>query len=661
MDLPKTSARRSGTLTARAPMAAMCLSVAMIFSTLDVFGIGFWRNTESLVVAFHLSSAFCTFALLLVWRENSTLFNEVIHHPFVVILGMIFVWSVLVSVGSDFPVLSFLGPPQTGEGALWYANFAVMTACAMCVAQNSRHWRAVTIFAATLVLAASSLKGWALLNNEVPPLISVNGYVAYFAITLPIFCLKLDGDKDRPLIILVILISIFTVLVSQNVTAIAVFFLGALGWIGNLWSKSRLTEMGLFEDRRFGISIVLVCALLPSILIYYGTFSTLSVSLNSRNLITQVMENALGSDLYGLVLGHGWGQTRDAILANATTVGETFLSPTWDVLWRNYIHSNNWLIEALYAMGLPGTILALAMLLALPAYAPRPLYPYAAIFGASYAVLNSLWFQLAYSLPFVALALAAVSDIRIGVESKKTTSTRLVMGCFIGLLIIQVGVGLRLLAFGLGVVDAKENLIASSTTSKIWEFPSDFRAGENAFSSFVRSEVRKIALPPARTIADSTKSEMISKLLQALEERVENAGSVDLVLAGNIVFSELYYNPSLIQLRPATTDKTNSWDKWVGRAMEVAPHRTDVLIPFFSNLLSKGKTPMLLELTRKILDQNPGDPVGNYYKGAAMVVSSEYDDRLLGMKHLREGLNQGIERYMSIDPKLKKQILTDGQ
>ncbi|MBT8001981.1 MAG: hypothetical protein HN578_03585 [Rhodospirillales bacterium] len=154
---------------------------------------------------------------------------------------------------------------------------------------------------------------------------------------------------------------------------------------------------------------------------------------------------------------------------------------------------------------------------------------------------------------------------------------------------------------------------------------------------------------------------MISKLLQALEERVENARSVDLVLAGNIVFSELYYNPSLIQLRPATTDKTNSWDKWVGRAMEVAPHRTDVLIPFFSNLLSKGKTPMLLELTRKILDQNPGDPVGNYYKGAAMVVSSEYDDRLLGMKHLREGLNQGIERYMSIDPKLKKQILTNGQ
>ena len=663
MDFLNNSDRHTSTLKLSVPTAAILISVALIFSTLNIFGVGFWKNTESLVIAFHLSSAFCTLSLLLISRENSNLFNEAIRHPFVVILGMIFVWSILVSAGSDFPLLSVLGPPQTGEGAIWYANFAVMTACSICIAQNYRYWRFITIFSACIIFAASLLKGLALLSNEVPPLISVNGYIAYFAITLPLFCLKLNGKKDRLITIFVILISIFTVLVSQNATAMAVFFFAAIGWVGIVYLKPRLPELRILRDRKIGAAIILICALLPGIFIYFGTFNTTSASLSSRHLITLAMENALGSDLYELGLGHGWGQTRDAILANATTVGESFLKPTWDVLWRNYIHSNNWLIEALYSTGLPGTILTLGLFIALSAYSARPFYPYAVIFGASYAILNSLWFQLAFSLPFVALALASVSETnyRNGVKSSGGVIPRLIAGCFVGLFVIQVCAGLGLLGFGLRVADAKESLTAPSKMNETWTFPRDFRSGENAFSSFVLSEIRNLSLLPVGTIASHEKVKIISNLLQELEVRVEGARSVDLVLAGNIVFSELHYNPSLARLLPAVPVKTNSWRKWVSRAMDVAPHRTDVLIPFFSNLLSEGNVSLLLELTQKILYQIPGDPIGNYYKGATLVVSSKYKDRQMGIKYLREGLIQGIERYMPIDPKLKKQILTKAQ
>ena len=102
-----------------APVIALSCSLAIVFAAHSVFSFGVWRKAEPVVVAFHGTSALCALALLLVWWRSRATFQDSVMHPVVLLPFALALWSTLAAPISDFPLLSLMGSPQIGEGALW--------------------------------------------------------------------------------------------------------------------------------------------------------------------------------------------------------------------------------------------------------------------------------------------------------------------------------------------------------------------------------------------------------------------------------------------------------------------------------------------------------------------------------------------------------------
>jgi len=58
------------------------------------------------------------------------------------------------------------------------------------------------------------------------------------------------------------------------------------------------------------------------------------------------------------------------------------------------------------------------------------------------------------------------------------------------------------------------------------------------------------------------------------------------------------------------------------------------------------------------LIQNPNDPIGLYYYGAAFIRDGRIEKRREAIRNLKRGIEFGIERYMPVDPAFKKMLKT---
>jgi len=612
-------------------------------------------------VAFHSSAALCTIALLLVWWRDRSALNNVITHPFVLLPAALATWSAMTAPLADYPLLSLMGSPQLGEGALWYVNLAVLVACALLVIREKVQWRFLIIWSALIVCGAICVRLLASAQGTYE-LIWIGAYLAYIGITLPFICLRHLSGHWRWFWLLVMGASISILIIAESKVALVLFAFGAgIVGFGYLFNERTIIG-GLYRSRSLAITVVGLVAVLPLIIIGSGILNEFP-SLLSRHLVFKLMGEAQGIDWQSLLVGQGWGRTQDALISNVNVAGENLWKPRWDYFRGDYLHSHSWILEVLYACGLPGVVIALLFFLSIPAYCDSDKRVFAVAFASGYAGLNALWFQVSFSIPFVALALAALGSSH-QINQKQLGKTFIVNRIFPAVLVIivfsQFIAASSLYTFGVKVSKAIALYQNPKYINTQIHFPIDFRGAEHGFALTIRDHLvwlRK-RLPASEKPMAKNQVMVIRSIIYDLENRIPRSHSPYLILAGVAVFSDLVFDPKFkeIQFELRENEKV-LWGQWVKKLITLAPGRTDTAIPYFSWLLSQNKLAILTDFTQSILVKNPNDPVGLFFKGAALMRSSQEGAQVRGLKYLKKGLEKGVERFMPVDPELKKKIL----
>lgn len=652
-------ARALDVLAAAGPMAALCCSVSIVFASHRWFSFGFWANAEPLIVAFHATAGLGTAALLLVWWRHPDRFWSAVRHPFVLIPAALSLWSLSMAPFARFPLLSVLGTPQTGEGALWYANLAVLVACALYVRERAGQWRALVAVAVAVVFAVAAIKS-AAVSRGTYAFFWVRDFVAYPAMALPYLALA-HADGRWKWLPVVALAAGFAVLAESNNNTATVLYLLAIAMVGvgSLAALHRRLEP-IVHGRVAGATVVGLFALVPVYFIATGIGVEAIVSLKSRHLVAVVMGEAMTGDYLALLTGNGWGHTRGAMLAHLNAAGENMWQMRWDFLGSSYPSTHDWAIEALYSAGIPGLSMALAMYVAVPVFAERRRRVFATAFAACLAALNTVWYTFTLFVPFQALALASLAGVAAPGDRRPRAPVRiLVPAALAALLGAQAAAAAVLLVFGLKVSGALAVYADPPAGLVEYRFPADINRTNSIFAETVRNRLRRVgerswaADDPARP----DQRRVIGWMFEDLERRIEKRSSPYLLVAGIAAFTEITYLANLAWLRPDYESRTALWGRWVERLLDEVPGRTDVALGYFSLLLSKRRAAELDRLTSRILARRPDDAIALYFKGAALLVDGRPQVRALAMEFLRRGFKGGIERYMPIDAALKEKIL----
>ena len=332
------------------------------------------------------------------------------------------------------------------------------------------------------------------------------------------------------------------------------------------------------------------------------------------------------------------------------------------MLVGDWFHSHNWIIESFYSAGVPGLVLAFAVFAALPAFCHRRTIVVAAVYASSLAVVTMVWFQLSSTIPFMALAMAAVaggSATPVVLRRVRAPAAIVAPTVLVILMLAQSAAAAALLSFGLKVSATLAVYETPPSANADLHFPRDFRGAEFAFAKAVRERI--VVLKEAKLKAGDPETESQRSVMRAifedLEARIDDRDSPFLVLAGIAAISDIMYDPALAWLKPDYVARTGLWGRWIATFLRQAPMRSDVAIAYFGWLLAEGRTDDVARIAGGILRDSPQDAVALYHLGAALIIDQDANKRNLALAYLRQGFDNGIERFMKIEPTLKAMIL----
>jgi hypothetical protein len=92
----------------------------------------------------------------------------------------------------------------------------------------------------------------------------------------------------------------------------------------------------------------------------------------------------------------------------------------------------------------------------------------------------------------------------------------------------------------------------------------------------------------------------------------------------------------------------------VERFLNRAPERTDMAIPFLAWKINAGKEAEALAFSNRMLRRDEHDRVALWFSGTVLLGRSETAS--LGIKRLKEALEQGIGRIYPVPPDVAKMI-----
>lgn len=629
----------------RLPLLALGAALPLPFASLPFFAFGYWDKAEPMVAWFHASAALAWLAVAIAgWRSERQV--STISHPFVLLPIAVGLWSLLASAGALLPWLSLLGPPQSGFGALWFLDFAGYCACALLAVRQPEAWTWLVRWAVLITLAVAAVKAWdwlSLRRQGDTLLLFVPSYYGWLALALAPLASTLHRPTDRMVLLVA---AILVAVASASLTAMILLafglayvafakFGGPNGWIAWL-TTSRAATTGW----------VALAALLPWLLLQIAPWLRNKESLRDRWLIGRMVESALEADPR-LIFGHGWGRTQDAFHTWLNVTGERLWDSDWIFLTSDYFHSHNWGLESLYAAGVPGFLLVLAGFLALPWYAAPEKRATAAAFAVAVAVFHGVWFELCLSLPLMAMAFAAIAADEEIFPRRWPARLGAPLAALAG-----ATAAIVLVCFGLRISAAAAAW--SSVPPVPAALPEDFRGSDLAAAELIRDSLAKFARRvPAEPAAPFTAS--IDGMLDFIDRRAEGTSSLLLLTTGLTAMAEIHVTGELaFAARP---EQILIWRRWLNRALVLAPGRTDLAIPYLTLAISAGQWDEVASFSRRVLEHDPDDPVGLHYGGLSLLARPDSEAvRLAGIAMLRRGIENGIERFIPLDPALKRSL-----
>ncbi len=634
-----------------APTLVLLLALPMVLGSLPLFRFGYWNKAEPMVVWLDLCAGLGALALArCVWAmPRVTLAN--LSHPYVLVPLAAALWSLVVAPFVSLPRLSLLGVPQSGLGALWFLDFAILIACGLMVRDCRVAWRLLCWAAAAVTLAVAGLKVFDRLSSDLDHtlLLYVEAYYGWVGVALPVLARPWTWSRrDWPLAAMLAISSLTCVYASHSLTAWSILIGGAVLVLAS--ELSSIWPIRVVTRSAWGAAVLVGGgALLPPIILRIAKPLIDSPSLMDRlHLQTMMLAGLFNSPSW--LVGQGWGRVQDAFHANLNATGENLWQPTWIFLSSDYFSSHNWLLDTLHAVGLPGAILALAGFMVLPLYAAPAARPTATALALAYALIGAVWFQLCFSLPFFALGMAAVAR-----PAKETAPALPRKAAAWGLVLVAVPpffAAAVLADFGLSMGTLRQEMARGTATDRPWPNDprgSDLEAAEvirDAFADFAKAGPRPnpAVVPAARA------------MMTTLAARIPESDTVQLITIGLGLQSYLYFSKELDWLVPYLQGSRELWRVWLDRLLLLAPGRTDQAIAYLTDRAMAGDLIAVEQVVTAILGRDPRDPVGLYFRGLVLILGRDVAARPRAIESFRASAAAGIERFMPLDPVVRRLI-----
>lgn len=626
---------------------ALAMGLLLPLASLPVFAFGYWDKAEPLIVLFHAGAALASLAVAvaLLLQPHATLAR--ITHPYVLLPLAVGLWSLVIAPTTRLPLLSILGAPQSGYGALWFFDGAAWCACALLVADHPRAWTWLTRLAVGIALVIAIIKGWdwwSLHHGGSHLLIFVAAYYGWLALALPLPTCR--GEPQR----LVELVGLGAVagglaVASQSMTAVGLLIAaGVAAAIPTRWPHlaTRLTPRG-------GAALVAVAAGLPWLVLHTMPWLLEKESLRDRFLVHRLVQAHLKADPAALVLGHGWGRTQDAFHTWLNVSGERLWSPTWTFLSSDYFHSHNWALEALHAAGLPGLALVLAGFVAIPVFARADCRPLATAFALAATLFHGVWFPLSLSVPLTAMALAGVAD-RIGLPTRPALG-RVALPVMLALALVQAGAAAALLSHGLAIGAIRAAW--QEVPPRPMPVPADFRGSDLAAAEAIRDQLADFAVR-ARTEPTAPIAAATLPMLAFIDARAPHTTTLLLLTTGLTAMTRIHVTGDLAFL--AAPERMATWRRWLERSLALAPGRSDLAIPFLTAAIAQGRVEEAADVSANLLVTDLNDPVGLHYQGLIWILDAEPEHKAEGLRLVRAAIDNGLERFMPVDPAVKAAV-----
>lgn len=657
------------------------LAVATVFLGIPDLNFGIWNQSEPVLLGLHVCAAFIGLSLgTLVWADPHGHYLKRISHPFVLIPLALAGWSFFVSIFHNSPGLTWFGAAETGDGAFWYLELAVIIAAGIIINQFSRRgsYLVGAVFAVTVFIVVMTVKfknGGA--TTFVP--IFFADYLAASGVCLAAIAVSFRFPRYRlPIAILGLLTGLAVVFASGSNTAIVVVMVIAPGFYAFLWLLGKRQTLKIVIRYACGLIFVSITAisLIVAIVDFYPLYiDSLGTplqgpinSLLSRHRLVDIIVNSIMNSPMILIVGEGWG-TYSEILAQFLPTEwvslkdhDRKIEANWDAVLRVDFHSHNSFAETLHSVGIIGLVLLVTLFVIMPIYSrPRQMQT-AATFAVVLSAIMALWFLLPPNLPVMALAIAGFANskpylIKINWLKLKYRIATFIMG---------LSFLLTLAAWQTAIFSKyaysysprlKSPLISSSGKFVCNEYFIDFGRGAahllhrlGTFSKHI------VAATLEGKNLEEEKISILRGLICASEAYADQRNGVRMLISGlnsraDFAFLELPQN-----LTPLIESYRKNWEARLKQLLVRAPGRTDLAAPYLMYLLKTGQEKPFQAFSQYLFVLKPESPISKWFSGLSML-NMDDQNAMIGLERMRESLRLGIERLIPVDKNLKAQLL----
>jgi len=656
--------RRGGVdaITHRLSVGLLFLVPWTVFLAVRPFWIGIWVQAEAVQIGQFLLGA--AGALLLALRQDG---REAALHPLPLVAFALATWSIVASPLVTAPVLSWTGPPQSGEGALSYLLFGILAALAI---DLRRHGHSLLPVAVSVALAAGAC-GIATALGDGRSLWEpywFPDYLAFPALWAGAAVVAVLMPTARGIGLGIgICLSVFLLIVSENRAAIAL----SLALAGIAAATIRPDGSCRLALGRGAVLLIPATALATTAALWvFGRFDLLPVSvpvqetLESRARLIELGLVSLADSPGALLVGFGWGSLED-MLARHLLLGDVTLQPfadtaltsNWDAIDNNHFHTHNGFLEALIAAGLPGLAGFAALFLAPALTAPADRRWATALFLAAAAGLHASWFQMPATLPMMAIAFALLVAPHVTWPGWSLAGAAAVARVGLpaaGLLLAAVG----LLQWHRAMdVDRVQAAVEGEPSARADVLARDCAA---LLPAYGRGEVDLAylyhRLATDRAAASDADLALVGAFDCAARRWMQPGGAIRLGIASVAMRNAVAFDDRVAAGGEVGQRLLDDWEPQLRQLLLRLPERSDLAVPYLQWRLLSGDDHAIRSLAETILQHDPKAPVGLWFSG--IVLLNDPARQAEGLKRMRAAIDGGLERVMPVPQELL-QMLTD--
>ena len=644
----------------------VCLALLSFVTALKPFFFGLWFQTEPNIVALDVIGAAAALGLAAMALRRFPV-CETVRSPTVLIPGALALLTVVTAVTQTFPMRSWLGAPQIGEGGAEYLCLALFAAQTR-LAWPFRARRLALLGTATAAIVAVTILNLIFrvsMGQPESPWVPQRwpDYAAFMAFFWMIALLGSGARRTVARLAIVLVLAGAAIILSNSKTGMILFFLGlpvigAVCWYGKRRGGGRFIRV---------IAAALVCIIpVLSIVGYHVAdriqadhpFGQPGESARSRDLLDRVGLNILLTHPRFLVTGAGWGSYSDLLLADpfvgdASLFRETTREPNWEALNAGAFHSHNSALEAVIAAGLLGGILYLALATSMVLRCPgRRVVGVATLWILLEALLSS-WFILPMIVPFFAVGLAV--SLPRGRSRGTPAGALYAAGSFIIALILggTAWIEWHDAAMGQNVVEGIEGKHPVAADAAVLLGRDGGRGGEHLWWVAIQFNDYLIRKVNSGRPLDAGDASVYDFVLGAVGQTVAD-GRAGLRLTAELAYlrSDLIAAYGTYGLDRLRERELSHWGQSIEAVLDHLPLRSDLAVPYFQWLATVGDRQEIQRFSGRLLDRRPDDPVGLWY-GGLVLLGPDPISNATGLHLMRRALELGCARLLPVPPALR--------